>query len=185
MQKNYETQRLFLKILDKDSASMVLPFYEDNRDFFEPWEPERSPNFYSLSYQKASLSAEYNLIAEGKLLRYWVFLKDNPGEIIGCVCLQNILREPYCSCTLGYKISRKYLHMGYAFESIQKCIDVMFHEKQIHRIEAYIMPSNLPSLCLINRFPFYYEGISYSYARIRGQWTDHHRYSMINPLHQT
>jgi ribosomal-protein-alanine N-acetyltransferase len=160
---------------------MVLSCYEDNKALFEPWEPNRSVNFYTLSYHKASLTAEYNQMAEGKLIRYWVFLKDNPEEIIGSLCFQNILKEPYQSCTLGYKFSHRYLHRGYAQESIQKGIETIFEDFHLHRIEAYIIPYNEPSLHLIERLSFQYEGLSSSYARIKGVWTDHSRYALINP----
>jgi [ribosomal protein S5]-alanine N-acetyltransferase len=182
MLKPYETDRLILMSLSKEAAPMVLDFYEENRDIFEPWEPKRSDNFYTLSYQKASLSAEYNQMAEGKLLRYWVFRKDNPDEIIGSVCFQCILGEPYQSCILGYKFALRYHHKGYAYESVQKCIDIIFKEYDIHRIEAYIMPNNAPSIRLIERLHFSYEGLSHSYANINGNWSDHERYAMLNPI---
>jgi ribosomal-protein-alanine N-acetyltransferase len=182
MLKSYETDRLILKSLGKEAAPMVLAFYEDNKDFFEPWEPRRSINFYTLAYHKASLTAEFNQMAEGKLIRFWIFLKDHPDEVIGSLSFQNLLHEPYLSCSLGYKFSRRYLHCGYALESIRKAIDILFTEYRMHRIEAYIMESNEPSLRLIERLSFHYEGISYSYARINGIWTDHRRYSLINPM---
>lgn len=180
MNNSYETDRLLLKFLKKESADMVLSFYEENKSHFEPWEPKRGSNFYTLPYHRASLIAEQNQIAEGKLLRYWVFTKDNPWEIIGSVCFQNFLHEPYQSCSLGYKFSHKYQHKGYATESIQKCIEIVFEEYHMHRIDAYIMPSNAPSLRLIERLSFTYEGLSRSYAKINGLWEDHKRYAMIN-----
>ncbi len=181
MTKSYETERLSIKTLSKDAAPMVLSFFEDSRDLFEPWEPARGHNFYTLPYQRAFLTAERNLIGDGKLIRYWVFLKDHPSEIIGTVCFQNILKEPYYSCCLGYKLSNRYLHQGYATESIGKCIDIVFHEYQMHRIDAYIMPNNTASLGVVERLAFHKEGLSESYARINGVWTDHVHYALINP----
>ena len=64
MIKIHETERLLLRTLGKDAAPMVLSFYWENREQFEPWEPKRSHNFYTLPYQKAFLTAEYNQIAE-------------------------------------------------------------------------------------------------------------------------
>jgi ribosomal-protein-alanine N-acetyltransferase len=177
----FETDRLLMKALNKNSAPLVLSFYEDNRFLFEPWEPQRGSNFYTLAYQKASLTAEHNQMTEGKLLRYWVFLKDAPDEIIGSICFQNLLKGPYQSCSLGYKFSHKHLHQGYAFESIHKAIETIFEEYHLHRIEAFIMPNNEPSLRLIDRLFFICEGLSYSYAKVNGIWTDHKRYSLINP----
>lgn len=177
----HETDRLILKILNKDAAPLVLSFYSDNKELFEPWEPKRAANFYTLSYQKASLSAEYHQMTEGKLLRYWIFLKNNPAEIVGSICFQNFLMGPYKSCSLGYKFSNKFCHKGYAYESIRKGIEIMFEDHQLHRIEAFIMPNNQPSMKLIEKLHFNFEGLSYSYANINGTWSDHRRYALINP----
>lgn len=178
---SHETARLILKPLHKESAELVLRFYEENREVFEPWEPKRVNMFYTLPYQKASLSAEYHQALEGKLIRYWVFIKDHPEEIIGSICFQNFLRGPYESCSLGYKFSKKHQRRGYAYESIQKGLDIIFDEYSIHRVEAFIMPNNLPSLRLIEGLNFTFEGTSYSYANVNGRWSDHLRYSYINP----
>jgi ribosomal-protein-alanine N-acetyltransferase len=181
MYQVYSTDRLILKTLTPEAAPMVLDFYEYNRTLFEVWEPKRAENFYTLSYQKASLSAEYHQMTDGKLLRYWVFLKEVPEEIIGTVCFQNYQKAPYHCCSLGYKFSRSHHHCGYAYESIQKAIDLIFNNYHIHRLEAFIMPNNGPSLRLIERLSFLYEGMSGSYALINGSWEDHKRYALINP----
>ncbi|MGF7144403.1 ribosomal-protein-alanine N-acetyltransferase [Anaerotaenia torta] len=179
----YETERLILRQLGKEAAPMVLAFYLENRDQFEPWEPKRSPNFYTLSYQKAFLTAEYNQSAEGKLLRYWAFLKNKPDEIAGSVCFQNILKEPYHSCSIGYKFGGKYQHQGYALECIRRSIELMFSEYHLHRINAFIMQENTPSLQLIKRLSFHYEGTCQAFARINGIWTDHEHYALVNPVY--
>lgn len=180
MLKSYETNRLVLRVLNHYSAPLVLAFYTNNKELFEPWEPIRSHNFYTLAYQNAFLTAEYNQIMEGRLIRFWIFLKSHPGEIIGSVCFQNLMKEPYCSCSIGYKISKNYLRQGYATESIQRCIEIIFHEYHMNRIDAYIMPENIASLSLINRLSFQYEGTSRAFAKINGKWTDHYHYALIN-----
>lgn len=174
-----ETSRLVLTTLQKDAAEMTLKFYSDNRDSFEPWEPSRPHNFYTLSYQKANLHAEEVQMNEGKLLRYWIFHKDHSNEIIGTVSFQNFLLGPFHSCTVGYKFAEKFQHQGYAYESLNKAIEVLQERNLFHRIEAYIMPNNLPSLRLIHKLYFVLEGVSYSYAKINGKWEDHMRFSYI------
>ncbi len=59
MQMGIQTERLQLRILHPNEADKVLIFYSQNKDQFEPWEPERDVNFYTLSYQRLSLSIEY------------------------------------------------------------------------------------------------------------------------------
>ncbi len=182
MSKFHETKRLLLKTLNKDSAPYVLSFYEENKELFEPWEPTRGNNFYTLAYMKALLTAEQHQASEGRLIRYWVFLKEHPEELIGTVCIQNILKDPYHSGSLGYKFSQRYLHQGYAAESIERCIELAFGEYHIHRIDAYIMPNNTASIKLINRLSFQYEGTCRAFAKINGNWHDHMHFSLLSPL---
>jgi [ribosomal protein S5]-alanine N-acetyltransferase len=181
MQTTCITDRLILNILHPIDADKVLLFYDKNKEHFEPWEPERDPNFYTLSYQRLTLSIENNLISQSKILRYWVFLRDNPNEIIGTVNFYNILRSSYCSCQLGYKFDRDYTGFGYAYESIREAIKVILYDYQLHRIEANIMPSNTPSINLINKLGFSYEGLAKSSIHINHKWEDHARYAYINP----
>jgi ribosomal-protein-alanine N-acetyltransferase len=181
MNKCYVTDRLVLKILGKEAAPMVLSFYSENKEHLESWEPARDKNFYTLGYHKATLTAEYNQMMEGKRIRYWLFLKENPYEIIGSVSFQNFLGEPYKSCTIGYKIHNRFLRHGYAYEAVKKGLSIIFDDFHIHRVEAYIMEDNIPSRRLIEKLAFTYEGISYSFAYVNGKWTDHMRYSLINP----
>jgi len=181
MHKKYESDRLILKILGKEAAPMVLSFYLENREHLEAWEPERGKNFYTLAYHKATLAAEYNQMLDGRRIRFWLFLKDNPNEIIGSVSFQNFLGEPYKSCVIGYKIGSRFLRQGYAYEAVKKCLSIIFDEYHMHRVEAYIMPENIPSLRLAEKLCFNYEGLSYSFAKINGKWRDHIRFSIINP----
>lgn len=180
MQMIYYTDRLTLTILHPNDADKVLAFYEKNKEHFEPWEPERDPNFYSLPYQRLSLSIEYNLMLQSKLLRYWVFLKEDPHTIIGSVNFYNIIKGSYYTCQLGYKFDSAHTGKGYAFESIQAAMQMLFTDHKIHRIEANIMPDNNRSIHLIEKLGFSYEGLSKSSIHINNNWEDHARYAYIN-----
>ena len=63
-----------MKVEDDSIASRVLRFYKENRIYFDPYEPTRSEQFYTLDYHDAYLRAEYNQIIHGKALRYFVYL---------------------------------------------------------------------------------------------------------------
>ncbi|WFR57413.1 GNAT family N-acetyltransferase [Anaerocolumna sp. AGMB13025] len=180
MQMTYQTERLTLTILHPNEADKVLAFYENNKEHFEPWEPERDPNFYTLPYQRLSLSIEYNLMLQSKLLRYWVFHKEKPGTIIGSVNFYNMIKGSYYTCQLGYKFDQYHTGNGYAVESILAAMEILFSDHKIHRIEANIMPANLRSIHLIEKLGFGYEGLSKSSIHINNKWEDHARYAYIN-----
>jgi [ribosomal protein S5]-alanine N-acetyltransferase len=180
MQMTYSTDRLILNILHPNDADKVLSFYENNKEHFERWEPEREPNFYTLPYQRLSLSIEYNLMMQSKILRYWVFHPDDMQTIIGSVNFYNITRGSYFTCQLGYKFDQLYMGRGYAFESIQAGMEILLSDHKIHRIEANIMPSNYRSIHLIEKLGFSYEGLAVSSIHINNKWEDHARYAFIN-----
>lgn len=86
----YETSRLILKVLKSDSAPLVVDFYNRDKELFEKYEIDRIGDFYSTRYQQKVLKYEYNMAVKSSMIRYYVFLKDNPSKIIGTVCLHNI-----------------------------------------------------------------------------------------------
>lgn len=184
MNAQFQTRRLILKIITPEYYKEVCSFYKRNKSHFEQWEPKRALNFYSSSYQKTNLSIEYQQLLQKKFIRYWIFEKQNPHQIIGSVCFQNILKGPYHNCSIGYKLDYDYLHKGYAYEAVSACIDHIFSTYNLHRIEAYIHPENKSSIALIEKLQFRSEGTAYSYARLTDYWEDYLQYSLINPKHE-
>lgn len=180
MQTHYETNRLILEVCTPDRCHEVLRFYEDNRKIFEPFDPLYPAQYFTPEYQYSTLAYEYKIFLEQKHIRFYLFEKRNPHKIIGTISFGNIIKGFVNSTVIGYKLDRHYHHRGYAFEALQKGIEIMFFEENIHRINAYIMPNNIPSIKLIQRLYFSYEGIAREYALIQGRWTDHYQYSLIN-----
>lgn len=182
MNCTYETERLILRVLRAENAPAVLQFYLDNRALFEQYEAARPDNFYTTRYQKTLLNAEYNLAFKLSAVRFYVFLKDAPEQIIGSICFRNITRAMLQSCEVGYKFDARFHHQGYAFEALTQGIDIIFQDVKLHRIVANVMPSNLPSIRLLENLDFSYEGLERQSALICGKWQDHARYALLNPI---
>jgi len=180
MQKVYETERLILKVLDKSYAKLVLDYYLRNKLFLEPWEPLKSRGFYTKQYQEELLDNELFYINSKRSLRLWIFKKEDSSRIIGSVSFSNIVWGAFLSCYLGYKLDKDEINKGYMTEAIQKGIEVMFNEFGLHRIEANIMPKNKPSLRVVEKLGFYYEGLAYKYLKINGKWEDHIHMVLLN-----
>lgn len=178
----YETNRLILKVLKPDWAPSVLDFYLRDKELFETYEPDRIPKFYTVSHQKTLLKCEYNLAFKQQTIRYYVFLKSNPNQIIGTICFHNIMKTLYSSCELGYKFSSEFHHQGYATEAISHGLDMIFSELGLHRVIAWVLPENEPSLRLLARIGFIQEGVCRSMLPMKGQWRDHIQLSLISPL---
>lgn len=174
----YETSRLILKVLGPDYSSDVLRFYLNDKELFERYEADRSPNFYTESHQRTILHLEYGLTLKLSQVRFYVFLKEDPSNIIGTVCLYDISKV-YSKADIGYKFSSKHHHQGYALEATEKMIQIAFSELELHRICAHVLEENQPSLRLLDKLGFEKEGTCRDYLCLNGVWRDHLQYSLV------
>lgn len=179
MRLEHQTKRLILRVIGPDQAEDVLSFYEKNRRFLEPYEPKRNPQFYTLDFQKSNLSYEYNAFIKSHYLRIWIFKKNEPDLPIGTVCFSNFLHGAFCSCMIGYKIDQEHLRRGYMTEALAYLVPLVCKEYQFHRIEAYVMPDNEPSIRLLENLTFVREGMLHNFAQINGKWEDHYLYTYL------
>ena len=167
------TDRLELKVLNTDSAPLILDFYKRNADIIEQYEPIIGEDFYTLNHQKALLDFEYKNILKLAVIRYWIFEKDHPDKIIGTISYRNIVRPIYSCCTIGYKMDRDYMNKGYCTEAIKNTIPIITDDIGIHRIEAFVLPDNYASIHLLNKLGFEKEGYIRDKIMIKDKRMDH------------
>lgn len=179
MEFQIESKRLLLRVETPEKARDVLTFYQNNKEIFEAFEPTRPANFYTAGYQKSMLNYEYQEILKGHFLRYFVYLKEYPETIIGSVNFSNIQQGPFKKAAIGYKFDKKYWGNGYAYEACLTCIQIMAEDYKLHKIEAHVSPANQPSIKLMNRLHFTFEGTEFKSVEINGQWQDHYRYGLV------
>lgn len=180
MRRIYETDRLLLRVLDKGAAEMVLDYYTRNQVFLSEWEPKREEDFYTKEGQEENLDTMASQMEMGSALYLWAFKKEDSGRLIGCVGFSNMIRGPFLSCFLGYKLDKDEINKGYVTEAVQKGIDVVFYEWGLHRIEANIMPKNRRSLRVVEKLGFYNEGTAVKYLKINDKWEDHIHMVLLN-----
>jgi ribosomal-protein-alanine N-acetyltransferase len=176
----YETDRLILRILKPDAAGSVLDFYLRDQAYFEQFEPDRLPQFYTMNFQRGMLRYEYNAAVKLSSVRFYAARKTEPNVLIGTVCFHNIQRAVYASCEIGYKFSSAYQHQGYASEAIEKVLEIIFCDLKLHRVMAMALPDNTPSTRLLERLGFTCEGISREHLLLHGVWRDHAQYCLLD-----
>ena len=183
MKYTYKTDRLILRIIEPNisDAEKILDFQLRNDDLFQRYEPVHSENFFTVDHQVKLLEAEHNAALRSSLIRFWIFLRDDPENLIATVSFRNITFNFQYSCKIGYKLDAAYFHHGYMTEAVKKGVDIMFTECGLHRIVATIMPENLPSIRLARRVGFQYEGTERKSNLVNGRWEDHERWAIINP----
>lgn len=179
MQTEYLTDRLDLRVLTDKDAPLVLNFYERNLEEFSEYEPIPSKEVHTVNYHAKNLEYEYNAFCQGKIIRYFMFLKENPFWIVGTLSYRNIRYGYRRNCELGYKLDKDFRHKGYMSEAINFCDDLVF-STGIHRIEAYVVPTNISSAHILEELGFEKEGLLKDKAYINGKYEDHLLYAKIN-----
>ncbi len=175
----YETDRLILKVLDEFYGQEVLDFYKKNKEIFSVYDAMKPGNYYTKRYQEEVLRLEYQTAVRGQGVRFYVFLKQEPETLVGTVSLQGLQGLPYESGTVGYRFDKDFHGKGYALEAVGKLVDIGFHELNLHRISAYVQRDNVPSIKLLEKLDFQWEGTIRSYAKIGNQWKDHELYGLV------
>lgn len=175
-----ETERLLLKSSREVSAQAVLDYYWRNRDFLWEYSPLRDSDFYTEAHQTALLAEQECNWQQGIGYRFYLCPKECPEEVIGTAALNNIVRGAFQSCFLGYQLDDRYLRQGFMTEAIRRIVAFAFETLKLHRIEANILPRNLPSRKLAEKCGFEMEGTSAKYLQINGIWEDHIHYVIRN-----
>ncbi|MDY5576078.1 MAG: GNAT family protein [Lachnospiraceae bacterium] len=182
MYREIETDRLILKILDKNSAEILLAFLKKNREDFTKYEAEKQEIYFTKIYQEYVLQNEYDAAMKKLYLRYYLFEKDNIEEqkIIGTVSFSQVKSFPYCSAVLGYKMDVDKKNRGYGTEAVIAACQAAFEYLGLHRLEAYVMEENSASIRLLEKCGFTQEGLCRKNLSVNGEWRDHLLYAKIN-----
>lgn len=176
-----ESRRLIFEVPSPELSGEVLQFYERNRAHLEPWEPTREPGFYTEAYHRLLLEAHRREFLRAAGVRFWLRHKET-GLLVGALNLNQIHREPFLSCTLGYKTDAAHVGQGLMTEAVGQIVPFVFGPMRLHRIEANVIPGNAASRRVLEKNGFNLEGYSPSYLRINGRWADHERYARISDL---
>src|ERR1051326_6831357 len=174
------SERLILKTLESNYAENVLKYFINNKDFFKPWLPEFTNDYFSIGYHRLKLNIEHKGLLNRGNIRFWLFDKMFPDKIIGDLSYSNIIYGCFLSCHLGYKMDKDNLRKGYCYEALKLANSFIFDNVGLHRIEANIIPRNTPSINLIEKLGFVNEGMSPKYLKINGVWEDHIHYVLLN-----
>ncbi len=100
-----------------------------------------------------------------------VILED--GEIAGRVNLNNVVRGPFQSGSLGYWVDGNRTGRGIATAAVRAFIPIIFGREGLHRIEAGTLPHNHASQRVLARNGFQRFGVAPRYLNIAGEWQDH------------
>ncbi len=167
------TPRLILRPAAPSLAQAAAAYYRRNGAWLQPMEPFPETPLDDVRIQRRMMRQDCRMARLGQGVRFWIFRKEDPNTAIGCAALSNIVMGAFRSCFLSYKLDQRLLRRGYGSEAVLSVIQFAFAGLGLHRVEANIMPRNLPSLALAKKCGFTEEGRSPAYLQINGVWEEH------------
>jgi [ribosomal protein S5]-alanine N-acetyltransferase len=143
-----------------------------SRRFLEPWEPTWADDELLLSSFRRRIS-HYNKLAADDLAYPFFITLQKDGALAGGITVSNLRRGVAQMATLGYWVGEAHAGKGVMTDALQAIIVFARDELELHRLEAACLPSNTPSMRLLQKAGFTREGFAKSYLKINGNWEDH------------
>ncbi len=166
------------RLIALDDAAPFAELIRRNREFLAPWEPIRAESYFTDEGQRRVIEDALRRCGEQSMVPR-VILAD--GDIVGRVNLNNIVRGPFQSASLGYWVSANHNGRGVATEAVSQIKHLAFGELGLHRIEAGTLLHNRGSQRVLERNGFERFGLAPAYLEIAGRWQDHVMYQAVNP----
>lgn len=147
-----------------------------NRSWLRPWEATNplAPNNFDMKLQIKLLRQLY------KKHSAIPFVIEYCGEVVGQLNVANMVHGSVSSCMLGYWVVPQVAGLGITPTAVALVSDYIFGELQMHRVEIDIRPENLPSLRVVEKLGFRFEGTKQRFIHINGAWRDHHVFALTS-----
>ena len=171
-----ETERHILSPVDPSDGCDIWLAVNGSRSFLQHWLPWVQFNTdpgSSMQFADACASDWDN----GRALRFAI--RDRASHtFVGVVGLEACVHL-HRSCELGYWLRKEATRQGRMTEAARACIDFAFRHMGAHRIRVAAATDNHPSLAIIRRIGFRFEGIARQAEWCDGRWLDHAIFALL------
>lgn len=151
---------------------------EASRDFLVPWEPTWPADDLTRGAFRRRLR-RYAEDQRSDLAYAFLIFRSDDGALVGGLTLANIRRGVAQAGSIGYWIGQPFAREGYMTAAVKALIPFCFGTLRLHRLEAACIPTNVPSIRLLEKTGFQREGYARGYLCINGQWQDHLLYARL------
>jgi len=169
-------ERPFPEIDIDDDYYLREQSVEDTQDFFEYYgsDPEVFKHILATpptTLAEASSELHYcrNLFYE-KTGIYWSLVSKKDKKMIGAVGLY--INNQHHRAEICYDLHQKYWRQGIMSRAIKAITDYAFQHMDIYRVEAVTLKENVPSIEILKKLGYVYEGTLYSYRYFKGEPRD-------------
>lgn len=148
----------------------------DNRAWLRRWEATY-PGGGSVIDTRASIR---NLTAHARAGTALPFVIEWEGELVGQLNVSSITHGSLASASIGYWVAKSMAGRGITPTGVALATDYCFRTLRLHRVEICIRPENGPSLRVVEKLGFRYEGLRRRFIHIDGDWRDHYAFALVS-----
>ena len=152
----------------RDSKALERELME-NRGWLRKWEATNPHGPMSYDVRSSIRSLQQNARAGQGI----PFVIEYDGQLAGQLNDSSVTYGSLSSATIGYWVSEKFAGKGATPTAVALATDHCFFAVGLHRMEICIRPENDPSLRVVEKLGFRYEGLRRRYIHINGDWRDH------------
>jgi len=161
-------------IRQRDARALERELLE-NRGWLKEWEAT-SPYAPAGVDARASIRSLQNHARDGHGLPFAMVCD---GEFAGQLNVSSISYGSLSSASIGYWIAERFAGRNLTPTAVALATDHCFFEVGLHRMEICIRPENGPSLRVVQKLGFRYEGLRRRYIHINGDWRDHFCFALV------
>lgn len=171
-------QGVYLRAPQPGDFSAWAALREQSREFLTPWEPIWPADDLTRSAYRRRLRRYVEDQRNDQAYAFLVFRSED-GLLVGGLTLANIRRGVAQAGSLGYWTGAPFAHRGYMSAAVRALLVYSFGALRLHRVEAACIPTNTPSIGLLEKCGFHREGYARRYLCINGVWHDHLLYARV------
>lgn len=152
---------------------------ERSRAFLTPWEPIWPSDDLTRAGFRRRLRRYSEDAAADRAYPFLVF-RESDDALVGGITLANVRRGIVQAGTIGYWVGQQFTGQGMMTTALRVLLPTLFGELNLHRIEAACIPTNTPSVRVLEKCGFTREGLARQYLCINGVWQDHLLFGMLH-----
>jgi len=141
----------------------------DNRSWLRTWEATNPGGPVGFD-ARASIRS---LLAHARSGQGVPFVVEYEGEFAGQLNVSGMSYGSLSSASIGYWVSERFAGKNVTPTAVALATDHVFFGLGLHRMEICIRPENAPSLRVVEKLGFRYEGLRRRFIHINGDWRDH------------
>jgi ribosomal-protein-serine acetyltransferase len=171
-----ETNRTQLCPIEVGDGPELWDAVEGSRWHLErwlPWVPFNNTRDASLRYAEAC-TLDWDA---GRAVRFAIRDKST-NDLLGVVGLDSCVHL-HRSCELGYWLRREATGRGLMTEAAKAAVKFAFSAMGVHRVRCAAATDNVPTLRVILRLEFRFEGIARQAELVGSRWLDHAQFARL------